>query len=281
MKKTAIIMLCMVLICLTACHKAPPEVESTSAPAPVYYEDVNGDLVPAFEGVDASSLDAKLFREDENGRMVYDDDSVELLTGIDVSVFQGDINWEKVADDGIDFVILRCGGRGYGSKGEMYEDSKFEENYKDAVAAGLDVGAYFFSQAISTDEAVEEAKFVLDIIKDKELAFPVVFDWEHMDNEDARTNEINGEQVTQFANAFCETIRQAGFEPMIYLNCEFGYFKYDIAAVKDIDFWFAEYSEKPSYYYNYKIWQYSKNGNVAGIDGSVDMNVAIKDIAVG
>lgn len=280
MKKLPLLAVLVVLILLSGCIPVPsdPVITTTS---PNYIEDVNGELIPAFENVDASELDPKLFSRDEKGRMVYSDADVTLLNGIDVSVFQGDINWDRVKSDGIDFAFIRVGGRGYGPNGVMFEDEKFYENCQNACNAGLDVGVYFFSQAISVEEAVEEAEFVLNAVKDFPITLPVVFDWETMDFSGARTEGIKGEQVTRFAEAFCNTVLNGGYEPMVYLNREFGYFIYNLEDVSRYNIWLAEYSELPTFYYNYKVWQYDKNGVVDGIEGTVDMNIALSTLVRG
>ena len=280
MKKLPLLVFFLILMLLPGCIPVPADADFTTT-SPNYIEDVNGELIPAFKTVDASVLDPKLFSRDAKGRMVYSDASVSLLHGIDVSVFQGDIDWNRVRSDGIDFAFIRVGGRGYGPNGVMFEDEKFYENCQNACNAGLDVGVYFFSQAITVEEAVEEAEFVLNAVKEFPITLPIVFDWETMDFSGARTEGIRGEQVTRFASAFCDTVLNAGYEPMVYMNREFGYFIYDLEDVNRYNIWLAEYSEIPTFYYNYKVWQYDKNGIVDGIDGIVDMNVALPDLVNG
>lgn len=242
-----------------------------------YATDVNGELVPKHEDVSESSLDPMLFSFDDKGRAIYADASQEIITGIDVSVFQGDIDWQAVAADGIDFVMLRIGYRGYGSKGIMGIDDKFYDNYYAAVAAGLDVGAYFYSQAVNVKEAKEEALYVLDALGELELSFPVAYDWEYVDNDAARTKNMTSSEITECAKAFCEEIEKAGRTAVIYFNCEIGYFEYDLKVLENYDFWLAEYDKYPSFLYDYKMWQYTDAGRVDGIDGDVDLNISIVD----
>lgn len=241
--------------------------------------DVSGRVIPNHTDVAKSALSPDGFVRDERGRMSYNDETVATYTGIDVSVFQGDIDWDSVKNDGIDFVMLRAGYRGYGEKGIMGEDANFRKNYDGAKKAGLKVGVYFFSQATSEAEAREEAEFLLEIIKDCRLDYPVAYDWEFVDNDEARTNGMSGKAVTACAKAFCEKITEAGYTPLIYFNCETGYFNYELSLVKDIDFWLAEYYDTPSFYYNYKVWQYTKSGTVNGIDGNVDINISLSDFS--
>lgn len=241
--------------------------------------DISGRIIPNHTDIAKSVLSPEFFVRDGKGRMTYSDPAVKTYTGIDVSVFQGDIDWDAVKNDGIDFVMLRVGYRGYGQKGIMGKDDKFDSNYEGAKKAGLKVGAYFFSQATNESEAREEAAFVLDAVRDCPLDYPIAFDWEFVDNDEARTNGMTSEDITVCAKAFCEAIKSAGKVPVIYFNCETGYFNYDLPQVKDYGFWLAEYYDTPSFYYNYKMWQYSKTGSVDGISGDVDMNISIVDFS--
>lgn len=241
--------------------------------------DISGRIIPNHTDIAKSVLSPEFFVRDGKGHMTYSDPAVKTYTGIDVSVFQGDIDWDAVKNDGIDFVMLRVGYRGYGQKGIMGKDDKFDSNYEGAKKAGLKVGAYFFSQATNESEAREEAAFVLDAVRDCPLDYPIAYDWEFVDNGEARTNGMTSEDITVCAKAFCEAIKSAGKVPVIYFNCETGYFNYDLPQVKDYGFWLAEYYDTPSFYYNYKMWQYSKTGSVDGISGDVDMNISIVDFS--
>lgn len=276
MKKISAFILVLVLLLSAGCGGVSEQTEPTTAKS-IYVTDVNGKLVPAHDNVSESELDAAKFIRTENGRVFYDDESVETLTGIDVSVFQGDIDWTAVAQDGIDFVMLRVGFRGYGPSGKLYEDEKFRENYEGAAAAGLKVGVYFFSQAINPAEAKSEARFVSELIADCDIAFPVAFDWEYVDDSSARTADMTSAEITPCAAAFCAEIKNAGYEPVIYFNCDHGYFNYELSEISGYHFWLAEYSDIPSFYYDYKIWQYSEKGTVAGIEGNVDLNISVVD----
>ena len=267
--KKLIVLLVSISIILSGCAFIVPD-EPGSSP---YATDINGDFVPVHDDVDESMLDPKLFYTDENGRMRYADESRAFLTGIDVSVFQGNINWEEVAADGIDFAILRIGYRGYGSKGIMGIDDNFYKNYDGAVNAGLKVGAYFYSQATNAEEAREEARYVLSALGDRELQMPVVYDWEYVDNAEARTANMTSEQITECAVNFCNEIELSGRDVMIYFNREIGYFEYELARISGYDFWLAEYSEYPTFIYKFNMWQYTDCGTVNGISSRVDLNI--------
>lgn len=245
-----------------------------------FMTDRNGNSFPVYEDVETTQLQSENFLRNEDDRVYYADPTVRTFTGIDVSVFQGDIDWNKVKADGIDFVMIRAGFRGYGENGSLNEDVKFRENCKNALAAGLNVGVYFFSQAITEAEAAEEARFVLDIISDYNITYPVAYDWETIEYDvNARTENMSTEQITACANAFCDVIEKAGYETVIYFNCELGYFNYDLSKINNYHFWLAEYFSIPSFYYDYKIWQYTDKGQVDGIAGEVDINISLVDYA--
>ncbi len=241
--------------------------------------DGNGNAIPVYDDVSLTELDPSLFKTDEYGRMLYADPSVPYYTGIDVSVHQGDIDWEKVKADGIDFVMLRAGCRGYGPSGLIYEDENFKKNCEAANLAGLKVGAYFFSQAITVEEAEAEADFMIDILKDQTISFPVAFDWESIYYDTARTDGLDNETITQCALRFCNKMESAGYRPIIYFSLDIGYFSYDLSILKNHHFWLAEYKDTPSFIYNYRIWQYTEKGSVDGIAGNVDMNIAITNFS--
>jgi GH25 family lysozyme M1 (1,4-beta-N-acetylmuramidase) len=216
----------------------------------------------------------------EDGRYKYvQDEFVTSYTGIDISKHNGDIDWEAVAADGIDFAMIRVGYRGY-SEGVIQDDDKFVENIEGAIAAGIPVGVYFFTQAVSVSEAVEEADWVLEKIAPYEITYPVVFDVEIMeagdDGDKPRQNSLSGKVLTDAAAAFCNTVSEAGYTPMIYANLRMAYLKLDLRKLAGFDFWISEWKDEehdPSFFYDYQIWQYASDGEVSGIDGDVDMNI--------
>ena len=262
------------LLLFTSCGILSPNTSyETQSTAP---RDNNGNEIPVYSDVNLTALDPELFYTDENGRVRYADSSVKIYSGIDISVFQGDVDWDAVKNDGIDFVMLRVGFRGY-TQGSLNEDANFRKNCENALRSGLNVGVYFFSQAITAEEAEEEADYVLSLIKDYDIQYPVAYDWETIDYDSARTDGLDNETITQCAVRFCDRIAAAGYTPVIYFNRSLGYFNYDLSLIKDYHFWLAEYKGAPSFIYDYKLWQYSKDGTVNGIDGSVDLNISIQD----
>jgi len=193
---------------------------------------------------------------------------------VDVSAHQGEINWEKAAADGIQFAMIRLGYRGY-TEGEIGLDPYFLRNIEGAQAAGLDVGVYFFSQAITKDEAVEEAKFVLNWIEGYELDYPIFFDWEDIE-ADARTDGMDMLTLTGCVDAFCAAIEDAGYRAGVYFNQRFGYQELNLLSLRKYMFWLAEYNPAPTFTYDFEIWQYSCDGRVDGISGPVDLNMSFE-----
>ena len=234
--------------------------------------------IPVAKGVELNSYDADSFRF-ENGFMIYDSPDVKTFRGIDVSSHQDVIDWHAVKASGIDFAMIRAGFRGY-TAGKINMDSRFIANINYAEAAGVDVGIYFFSQALTVDEAREEAEILLKWIRGYDVTYPVVFDWEHSPFDGSRTKDTAGDIITACAVEFCNTVYQAGYTPMVYFNQDLGYNYYGpegLEAISAYDFWLAEYNAAPSFFYNFQILQYTSKGSVPGISGDVDLNICFVD----
>ena len=226
------------------------------------------DLEPT---VPENSYDPAGFYE-EGGFKRYKSDDTLASVGVDVSSHQQEIDWELVAANGVEFAMIRVGYRGY-TEGEIQPDDYFVQNIEGARAAGLDVGVYFFSQALDEQEAIDEANYVLEQIKDYPLSYPVIFDWEDIE-ADARTDGMDSVQLTKNAIAFCDTIKQAGYRAGVYFNQRFGYEEFDLESLQDYVFWLAEYNDTPSFSFHFQIWQYCNDGRVDGIKTDVDLNLA-------
>ena len=224
------------------------------------------------EDVPKNTLKKNDFATDPDGNITYVGGEYKASRGVDVSEYQGDIDWQAVYDSGVRFALLRAGGRYYGS-GELYSDDKFLENLEGARSAGLQVGAYFFSQAISAAEAREEARYVLQLIGERELDLPVFFDWERVEDANARTNALDNETLTECAVTFCEEIKTAGFEPGVYVYNGTGYYGYDLSCLQDYMLWCASVGSYPYFYYAHTVWQYSFRGAVPGINVECDLNM--------
>lgn len=190
--------------------------------------------------------------------------------GIDVSKFQGTIDWNAVKADGITFAIIRCGYRGYGT-GALVEDATYRRNIQGAINAGLKVGVYFYSQAINEAEAVEEASMVLSLVSGYSLPLGVYYDTEYVAG--GRANAISAAQRTACAVAFCETIRNAGYKAGVYSYASWFYNNLNFANISKYNIWIAQYRDTLSFNYKYNIWQYTGSGRVNGISTAVDMNI--------
>ncbi len=223
--------------------------------------------------VEKHSYDWSYLSGDGREKEYSGDKNYRVKKGIDVSAYQGTIDWEKVKADGIDFVFLRLGYRGYAEEGTLNEDEKFEENLKGAKDAGLKVGVYFFSQATTKKEAEEEAAFVKKLLGKTKLDLPVIYDPERISAEEARTDEITGKDFTGFALAFCGKIEKAGYEAGIYSNMYWEAFEFDLAQLEEYPIWYADYEDTPQTPYRFTFWQYSEEGTVDGIDGPVDLDL--------
>ena len=249
------------------------EYTEKNDPAQSGYIQYREKILPVLPSVPAAPYNRDLFVAD-GSVMHYNDPAYTTAIGIDVSSHQKEIDWQKVAAAGVEFAFLRLGYRGYGSEGTINLDPYFQQNLTGAKAAGIRVGVYFFSQAITTAEAEEEARFVLENLNGAYLECPVVYDWEVVSSSGARTAGLSNTTLTDCAITFCESVAAAGYTPMIYYNLPVGYTHYQLDRLTAYDVWFAQYAAAPSMYYNYRIWQYSDSGSVPGISGKVDMDLA-------
>lgn len=211
-----------------------------------------------------------------DGAVLYTGSAYTASQGVDVSEWQQEIRWQEVAGSDIDFAVIRCGFRRYAS-GNLEQDSYFEENYRGAGEAGLRRGVYFFSQAVSPEEAREEAAYVLQLLDGRVPELPVFYDWETVTAPDGRANGLDGETVTACAAAFCQTLEQAGYPTGVYFNLQMGYHTYDLSALKGPMFWLAEPGAHPTFYYHAALWQYDHNGAVPGIDTAADRNLLFEN----
>ena len=243
--------------------------------------------VPEEEDPGASAGDLAPNRYDsgafvvEDGFLTYRGDAPSYV-GIDVSSHQGRIDWAQVAAAGVDFAMIRAGYRGYYNP-TLNQDAYFTYNIQQALAHGLEVGVYFFSQAVTEEEAAAEAYQLLEWIDGYDITYPVVFDWESVDDEDSRTRDTDGETVTRCAQVFCSIIEDAGYLPMTYGSPSKIYAGgIDLTQLQDYPFWLAHYTTDwvpTSFRYHYHMWQYSSSGSVPGIEGRVDLDLCLTDFS--
>lgn len=232
------------------------------------------------------NLDGRTYYFDKNGNKVTGEQIIQGakysfnsdgtlntgsgILGIDVSTWNGSIDWNKVKNSGVSYVIIRTGFRG-STQGALVEDNRFRQNIQGATNAGLKVGVYFFSQAVNEVEAVEEASMVLSQVKGYNLAYPVFID---VEPSGGRADALSSGDRTKVINAFCQTIQNGGYKAGIYANKTWLAQKMNISALSGYKIWLAQYNSTVTYSGRYDMWQYSDKGTVAGINGQVDMNLS-------
>ncbi len=192
------------------------------------------------------------------------------IMGIDVSKWNGTIDWKAVKASGVSYVIIRCGYRG-SSQGSLIEDPKYKANIKGATEAGLKVGVYFFSQAIDEVEAVQEASMVLSLVKGYKISYPIFLD---VEASGGRADNLSKETRTAVCKAFCQTIQNAGYTAGVYANRTWLTNKIDTSQLGSYKIWLAQYAAKPTYAGRYEMWQYKDSGSIPGISGHVDLNLS-------
>ena len=202
----------------------------------------------------------------------YAGEGLTMRLGIDVSEHQKVIDWQAVADSGVEFAIIRCGYRSYSGEGNVHEDEYFRRNIQGALDAGLEVGVYFFSQAVNILEAAEEAVFVTRLIQDYDVTLPVFFDWEQIGTAEARTDDVDGETLTACLLEFAKLVQVAGYEPGMYCYLNLAYYTYRLNEMTGITFWMGDPGTMPIFYYDHDFWQYSFTGSVPGIEVDVDLD---------
>ena len=232
---------------------------------------------PINRSLKQNTIDNELLKKDEETGMIsyVAPDGAKSYICIDVSSFQKEINWDKVKAAGVDYAIIRVGFRGYGT-GKMVEDTYYKSNIEEATSAGIKVGVYFFSQATTVEEAIEEADFVIERISPYEIDLPVAIDIEAI-NETARTDNLTNDDRSDFCVAFMDRVKAAGYEPMIYSNLTFFIRKMNMDKLEGYEKWFAFYNDSIYFPYDIGIWQYSATGTIDGISTDVDLNISFKD----
>ena len=233
---------------------------------------------PKEEGLQANTVTMDQVEIAKNGTYQYvKDGQVASKKGIDVSKYQKNIDWAAVAADGVEYAFVRVGCRGYGAKGTLLLDEKFGVNALGATEYGIELGAYFFSQAISVEEALEEARLVVKTLKDYDITYPVAIDIEKVEGQKARQDKLTKKERTEIAIAFCEYIKEAGYTPMVYGDLETFESLIDPEKLTDYDFWICETDGKMTFPYEFAVWQYSHKGKVAGITPEVSMSISLKE----
>lgn len=242
----------------------------------IYYDEEQYVFAPVLDEVKKHDLLSENFVENDKGEMQYVENGVVTShKGIDVSKYQGDIDWKAVKEDGVEYAFVRLGLRGYES-GKLVLDEYFDKNMRGANEADVAAGVYFFTQAVTVEEAKEEAAYVLENIAEYDVTCPIVFDVEMIVGANGRANNLTKEERTDIAIAFCEVIRQAGYTPMIYGNVKCFTKMLDLARLEDYEKWYAFYDNYMYIPYEVSCWQYTEKGTVKGIKNKVDLNISYK-----
>lgn len=202
----------------------------------------------------------------ENGQKVS-------YMGVDISKESGNVNFGQLKSAGIDYVMVRLGLRGY-STGELSVDENYIMNMEGAKSAGLSTGVTFYSQAVTTEEAVEEAQVVIDYLSGYEINYPVAFQMGYISNDKSRTENLSKMQLTEIAAAFCDKISEAGYTPMIYGNKYWLLRKLDLTKLSKYEIWLSQSEDIPDYPYTFSMWQYTQTGKITGITGDANLNIS-------
>lgn len=233
-------------------------------------------IIPKFEGVEMNTMNWENLVDEGAYKVFYDNGVKESIMGIDVSKYQAKIDWDKVKEAGVEYAIIRLGFRGM-NEGTLEIDPMYLKHMDGAKNAGIPVGVYFFSQAITVEEAIEEANMVLEYIDEYDITYPIVFDTEYVTFYNARANNITRAERTDITIAFCEAIKAAGYKPMIYSNTKGMIMHIDLTRLTAYDKWFAYYGNKIAFPYQFQMLQYSDTGKIPGIEGNVDLNISFID----
>ena len=218
------------------------------------------------------------FKEEENGMLSYTgpDSNLSIRDGVDISRYQGDVDFNKVQESGIDFVMLRAGLRG-SAEGQILKDDYFEQNLKAASKAGLDIGVYFDSSAVNEDEAIEEADFMIDLIKNYEITYPIALKLVSSESEDARTVSLSREEYSKIARAFCKEVESKGYTSMIFGNLTSFTELLEKDILENYNIWIVFTGERQYYPYKFRMWEYTKIGSVDGINGGANLIMDISE----
>lgn len=242
----------------------------------VFYNNGRYQFVPISDSIPLRTYDPSALLANERGEMEYrPNGNLSSVKGIDLSRYQGKVDWSLVAQDGVDYAMIRIGIRGYGT-GEIVIDDTFETNVKEALNHKINVGGYFFTQAISEEEAIEEANAVIAALAPYTITYPIAIDIEEVNDSAARTANLTPQQRTDYVIAFCETIKAAGYTPMIYGNLKSYCAMLEMERLNDYEKWFAFYDTYVYFPYEISMWQYTESGKVNGIDGDVDLNITFE-----
>jgi GH25 family lysozyme M1 (1,4-beta-N-acetylmuramidase) len=212
----------------------------------------------------------------ENGLLTYKDSKRESVKGVDLSKYNGTVDFAKLKEAGVGFAMLRLASRGYGS-GKISLDEKFVEYAQNAQVAGIQIGAFFYSQAVNENEAVEEANYIVGAISGFNVKYPVAIDIERVSGDEARTDKLTNKERTSIVKMFCDTVKGYGYKPIIYASSEMLVGGLDLKELQDYDVWLADEKIPTEYPYRFGMWQYNTKGHIDGITGDIDLDISFID----
>ncbi len=266
MNKKNILIIVIILIILSVGFKLYKTFfQNEFKPITAYKESKMEKVIPL------SNIDMNALYQNEYNMRAYSKGTSKSMSGIDVSVHQGQIDWEKVKSAGVEFVMIRIGYRDHNT-GKIIMDKRFKENIQGALNQNIKVGIYFFSQAINIEEALQEANFVLENIYGQNIEMPIAFDMESVSNTD-RINNLSIEDKTKIADCFLSAIKQAGYIPMIYGNPDWMSNSFNLNKLSNYNIWLAHYNSVTDYPYQFAMWQYTDKGKISGIQGNTDLDI--------
>lgn len=209
----------------------------------------------------------------DNGTLFYKDGKRESIKGVDLSKYNGAVDFAKLKDNGIGFAMLRLGSRGYGS-GTISLDEKFVEYAQNAQLNGIMIGAYFYSQAINANEAVEEANYIVGAVSGFTVKYPIAIDIETVSGDEARTDKLTSKERTEVVKTFCDTVKGYGYKPVIYASRDMLISGLNLEDLVDYDVWLSDENTPTDYPYRFSMWQYNKKGKIDGITGDIDLDIS-------
>lgn len=208
----------------------------------------------------------------------YEDSEKVSQVGVNVSADDGDINFKRLKKAGVDYAMVRLGSRGYGS-GNLMADEMFYENLRKATEAGMDVGVTFFSQAVTKEEALEEATRVIEGLQGFTITYPVAFDMEYVKNDTARVQGLSRDAKTEIARTFMDAIAQAGYNTILYGDKEWMFRRLDLSKLVGYDVWISQEQDTPDYPYKFTMWEYTKSAKLDGMDEPAALSICFIDYA--
>ena len=213
---------------------------------------------------------------EEDGTVTYKDGKRSSIMGVDLSKYNGTVDFAKLKEAGVGFVMLRLGSRGYGT-GNITLDEKFVEYAQNAQLAGIQTGAYFYSQAINETEAVEEANYIVGAVSGFNIRYPIAIDIEAVKGDDARTDKLTSKERTAVVKSFCDAVKGYGYKPIIYASREMLITGLELTDLADYDVWLADEKVPTDYPYKFSMWQYKTKGRLEGITGDIDLDISFID----